>query len=123
MLREGDKLIPTQWIETDKNAHLQKLGQYIKADFNSRLVACGQYEDTTELRTDAPTCDVEALNLIMSFAACHGYRMKCGDTRNAYCQGKQMDRVLLLKHPRVGLPGEGDLSDASTLARVPIYGI
>ena len=71
LLREGHRLIPTQWIETDKNAHLQKLGKYVKADFKSRLVGCGQYEDTTELRTDSPTCELEALNLIMSFAACH----------------------------------------------------
>ena len=52
LLAEGHRLIPTQWIEIDKNAHLQKLGKYIKADFKSRLVGCGQYEDTTELRTD-----------------------------------------------------------------------
>ena len=34
-----------------------------------------------------------------------------------------MDRVLLLKPPKGGLPGEGDVSDAAILARVPIYGI
>ena len=95
----------------------------MKADFKSRLVACGQYEDTTELRTDSPTCELEALNLIMSYAACYGFRLKCGDIRNAYFQGKEMDRVLLLKPPRGGLPGEGDLSDTAILARVPIYGI
>jgi len=108
LLREGHKLIPTDWVEPDKNAHLQKMGKSIKADFKSRLVAGGQFEDATELRTDFPTCELECLNLIMSFAACHKYRFKCGDIRNAYSQGKEIDRVLLLESPKGGLPGIGD---------------
>ena len=105
-------MIPSQWIETDKNAHLQKMGKYIKADFKSRLVGCGQNEDTTELRTDSPTCELEALNLIISFAACHCYRLKCGDIRNAYFQGKELDIILLLKPPRGGLPDPDITEDA-----------
>ena len=79
LLSDGHRLIPTQWIETDKNAHLHKLGKYVKAELKSRLVGCGQFEDTTDLRTDSPTCELEALNLICSFAACSGYVLKCGD--------------------------------------------
>ena len=49
-LKEGNKLIPTQWIEVDKNAHLIQSGNYPGPEFKSRLVACGQFEDAVGLR-------------------------------------------------------------------------
>ena len=122
LLNEGHTVIPTQWIEVDKNAHLRKDGKYVEADLKSRLVGCGQLEDTEGLRTDSPTCEVEGVNMIASFAAANGFRLKSADVRNAYFQGEPVDRVLLLKPLKDGLPGEGDLKDAAILARVPIYG-
>ena len=56
----GHKLIPTQWIETDKAEHLRRSwGKYVPPEFESRLVGCGQFEDTIGIRTDSPTCDLE----------------------------------------------------------------
>eukprot|EP00973_Karenia_brevis_P078117 10849102-Karenia_brevis.AAC.1 len=51
LLKDGHALIPTQWIETDRNEHV--------ADTKSRHVGCGQSQDTNDIRADAPTCPVE----------------------------------------------------------------
>ena len=122
LISQGHKIIPTQWIEVDKNSHLKQSGEYKGPEFKSRLVACGQFEDASDLRTDSPTCDVEGLNLILALAAARTNRIQSADVRNAYFQGKKLERVLLLKPPRGGLPGEEDISDAVIKANVPIYG-
>ena len=43
LVQQGHKVIPTQWIEVDKNAHLKQSGEYTGPEFKSRLVACGQF--------------------------------------------------------------------------------
>ena len=75
------------------------------------------------IRTDPPTAEIEAHNLIFSFAASAKVRLKVGDISNAFFQGKEMDRVLLLRPPKGGLP-DPEYADGETmiLARVPIYG-
>ena len=49
--------------------------------------------------------------------------MKSADISNAYFQSDSLDRVLLLKPPKGGIP-DPDYADGETmiLARVPIYG-
>ena len=84
LLNDGVPMIPTQWIETDENEHLKRPGVEHDAVTKSRLVACGQYEDRTGLRTDSPTASVEALNLICSFAACNKLKINSADIKNAY---------------------------------------
>lgn len=123
LIGEGHKMIPTQWIETDRNSHKRREdGIYVPPDFKSRLVGCGQLEDCDGLRTDSPTCESKGLNLILSWTACSKNKLKSADISNAYFQGQPLDRLLLLKPPSGGLPGEGDIHDAAILARVPIYG-
>jgi len=85
-------------------------------------VGCGQFEDTVGIRTDSPTCELEGLHLLFSWAACNQLKLKAADVSNAYFQAKPLDRLILLKPPPGGLPGEGDLTDAAVVARVPIYG-
>ena len=109
LLAEGHKPIPTQWIETCHDG-----------EYKSRLVACGQYEDRTDIRSDAPTCSLEVFNIIVSFAASNRLKLKSADLRNAYFQGEKMDRLLLLRPPRSGLPDED--GDFMLAANVPIYG-
>ena len=110
-----------QWIETDKNAHKRTPGVVVEPLYKSRLVARGDLEDTN-LRSDSPTCDVEGQNLIFSFAACHGLKIRCADITNAYFQGQELDRILLFKQPPGGLPDPELAPAAHLLARVPIYG-
>ena len=112
LISQGHKIIPTQWIEVDKNSHLKQSGNYKGPEFKSRLVACGQFEDASELRTDSPTCDVEGLNLILALAASRTNRLQSADVRNAYFQGKKLERTLLLRPPRGGLPGEENEKDS-----------
>ena len=90
LLTEGHKPVPTQWIENRKDG----------GELKSRFVACGQFEDRKGIRSDAPTCSLEAFNLITRFAACNRLRLKCADLSNAYFQGEKMDRLLLLRPPR-----------------------
>ena len=112
LINEGHRPIPTQWVEDRKS----------DGDYKSRLVAFGQLEaHKKSIRADAPTCSMEALNLITSFAACNRLRLKCADLSNAYYQGEKMDRLLLLRPPRGGIPGE-EGEDYMPAANVPIYG-
>ena len=89
----------------------------------SRMVGHGDLSDIDGIRTDSPTADIEARNMVFSFAASKCLRVKTGDISNAYLQGKELDRILLLKPPRGGLP-DPDNADGETviLARVLIYG-
>ena len=75
------------------------------------------------LRCDSPTADIESHNLLFSFAASNRLELKTADISNAYFQGEVLDRVLLLKPPRTGVP-DPEYEDGETmiLARVPIYG-
>jgi hypothetical protein len=75
------------------------------------------------LRKDSPTAEIEAHNLLFSFAASEKLTLKTADISNAYFQSEQLDRLLILKPPRGGLP-DPEYADEETmiLARVPIYG-
>ena len=62
LLNEGNKPIPSQWIDVDKNEH-QKGSEDYRPKYRSRLVACGHLEhvDRSELGSDSPTADAEVL--------------------------------------------------------------
>ena len=66
LLREGHQEIPTQWIEVDKNEAKRKPGEEpLPPIYKSRLVGRGDLEKGIEnIRSDSPTCDIEAQNLI-----------------------------------------------------------
>ena len=121
LIGEGHRPIPMQWIDTDQNEHLIRPGTKHVPKFKSRLVGCGQFEDRTGIRSDSPTCDVEGLNLVCSFAACNKLQLKCSDLRNAYFNGLPLDRLLLMWPPKGGLPGEGD-DKYAIASNLPIYG-
>ena len=75
------------------------------------------------IRADSPTAEIEAHNLLFSFAAATKLRIKTADISNAYFQSDPLDRLLLLKPPKGGIP-DPEFADGETyiLARVPIYG-
>ena len=112
-----------QWVETDKNAHKRRPdGPYVEPLLKSRLVGCGNFEQTEGLRTDSPAGDVDAHNIVFSWCAAHHVRIKSADISNAYLQGKEVDRIILYKIPKGGIP-ERDIPEGTVLAaRVPIYG-
>eukprot|EP00974_Lingulodinium_polyedra_P075005 7268230-Lingulodinium_polyedra.AAC.1 len=47
---EGVKVLPMQWVETDKNAHERQDNDFGKVPrlLKSRLVGCGNFEETNE---------------------------------------------------------------------------
>ena len=124
LLDEGHVPIPTQWVEVDRNAFKKRDGgPVIAPDLKSRLVGRGDLEGLDGLRKDSHTADIECHNLLFSYAASEGLDLWTADISNAYFQGEELDRLLLLEPPPGGLP-DPDYADGETmiLARVPIYG-
>ena len=60
----------------------------VPTDLKSRLVGCGNFEDTDGLRADSPTVDVEVHNLVFSWCASHKVRIRSADIKNANFQRK-----------------------------------
>jgi len=124
LLEEGHEVIPTRRVDVDRNAHKRQTnGPEIAPEYKSRLTGRGDLEIIDGLRADSPTADIESHNLVFSFAASKMIAIKSADISNAYFQGKELDRILLLRPPKGGLP-DPDYADgeAMILARVPIYG-
>ena len=85
LLDQGHKPIPLQWVNIDKNEHKQREGgPHVAPLFKSRLVSRGDLEETTGVRTDSPTCDIEGLNILLSWVSCERLTVKSGDITNAY---------------------------------------
>ena len=119
----GVSVQPMQWVETDKAAHKRREGgPNVEPILKSRLVGCGNFEDTDGIRTDSPAGDVDSHNLVFSWAASNRCKLKSADISNAYLQGKEVDRVILYRIPKGGIPGRGIAEGAIIAARVPIYG-
>ena len=125
MVAEGVELIPTDWVDNDKNARLRTAENPIEIKHKSRLVARGDIEKY-ESRSDSPTVSEEGQALIFSFASSRELPIKSRDISNAYFQGQKLVRKLLLKQPPGGLvqydEDDGLLPDDYLLANVPIYG-
>ena len=111
LVKEGHEIYPTAWVDVDKNFHRRVVeGQ------DAPLLA------TEGIRRDAPTCEQGCLNLLISWAASTGLRLKSVDISNAYFQGPELDRVMLLRPPAAGLPDPDIGPGTHLMARVPIYG-
>ena len=123
LLQEGHKPIPTQWIDTDKNEHLKRPGCKHSPLFKSRLVARGDLEQSySDIRTDSPTAEVEALNILLAWCVSSLLWICSIDITNAYFHGMVLDRLMLLRPPKGGLPDKNIPEGSMMLARVPIYG-
>ena len=120
LLDAGHVPIPSKWVDTIKNYH-ERLKPDYDPEFKSRLVSCGNFEDSTEVRTDAPTSDLETHALVSAFAASNGVPVESSGIRNAYFQAEPIDRVVLMRQPTGGLPGVDP--EATLPIRVPVYGL
>ena len=119
LVREGHQIVPTQWVEVDKNHAQRLLDPSIEPTYKSRLVVRGDLEQG-DPRSDSPTASIEAQNIVFSFAASRRLKICSLDVTNTYFQGEEIDRILLLSQPKGGLPGLKP--DEHMLARAPIYG-
>ena len=102
--------------------HTRRDNKHVPPDLKSRLVDCGNCEDADDLRTDSQAGDVDAHNLVFSWCASNHVRIKSADISIAYLQGKEVDRIILYRIPKGGIPEEGVADGAVIAARVPIYG-
>ena len=85
LLDEGHEIVPTRWVDVDRNAHKRrKGGPEVPPEYKSRLTGRGDLENLDGIRTDSPTAEIEAHNLIFSFAASVGVKLKVGDISNAF---------------------------------------
>ena len=113
LLVQGHQPIPLQWVEIDKTStNGAKVVLMFAPLFKSRLVSRGDLEETIGVRTDSPTCDIEGLNILLSWVSCERLTVKSGDITNAY-------------FPRMSIGGVPDVdisADTMFVARVPIYG-
>ena len=75
LIREGHQVIPTQWVELDKNHNKRLLDPTVEPNYKSRLVVRGDLEKG-DPRSDSPTASIEAQNLVFSFAASRKFRIK-----------------------------------------------
>ena len=123
LLDQGHKPIPLQWVDIDKNEHERREGgPHVAPLFKSRLVSRGDLEETTGVRTDSPTCDIEGLNILLSWASCERLTVKSGDITNAYFQGCPLERLILMRQPPGGVPDVDISADTMFVVRVPTYG-
>eukprot|EP00439_Symbiodinium_sp_Y106_P077691 s2610_g16.t1 len=103
LLDAGHVPISSECIDTIKNFHERLKPDYVP-EFKSRLGSCGNFEDSTEARTDAPpTSDLETHPLVAAFAAAHGVPVESSDIRKAYFQAEPIDRAVLIRQPSGGL--------------------
>ena len=124
LLEQGHVPIPTRWVDVDKAAHKRRIGgPIVPPEMKSRLCGRGDLEGIDGLRADSPTAEIESHNLLFSYAASNKLKIKTADISNAYFQGEVLDRLLLMRPPKGGIPDD-DYADGETLilARVPIYG-
>ncbi|CAE7356892.1 RE1 [Symbiodinium natans] len=120
LLDEGHVPLPSKWVDTVKNIHEQHLESF-DPEFKSRMVACGNFEGECGVRTDSPTSDIETHAMVCAFAASEGVPVQGSDIKNAYFQALPIDRIVLMRQPRGGLPGVDP--EAMLLVRVPVYGL
>ena len=121
LIAKGAEVLPTQWIERDKNEFKRIKDEDIPPDMKSRLVARGDLS-TVFSRSDSPTADKEAIFILFSFASSRRLRIKSGDLDHGYFQGEKLSKPLILRQPEGGLPDPAAKRDDYMLCFVPIYG-
>lgn len=89
----GQPRVSTRWVCTEK----MKGG---KLNLKARLVARGFEEDTSQLKSDSPTCHKESLRLLLCILASKGWELHSIDIKSAYLQGCPIGRVLFLQPPK-----------------------
>ena len=120
LLQQGHVMIPSKGVHVDKNEFKKHAPDY-QPKWKSRLVSRGNFEQTEGIRSDSPTGDSDLHMIITAWASVVGTKLHSADVSNAYFQSEPLDRVLLLRQPRGGLPQVDP--NAALLVRVPVYGL
>ena len=90
---EGQEAMSVRWVVTPKIVDGEKRTK-------ARLVARGFEEDTSNLRTDSPTCMKDSLRLMLAVAASNSWSLNSIDIKAAFLQGNPIERELFLRPPK-----------------------
>ena len=89
----GQPRISSRWVVTEKQEH-----DGMKVKIKSRLVVRG-FQEAEHPRSDSPTLSKESLKMMMSIAANEGWKIQSLDVKNAYLQGKKINREVFVQPP------------------------
>lgn len=92
----GQPTISCRWVCTER----VKGG---KLTLKARLVARGFEENTSQMKTDSPTCHKESLRLLLCTLSAKSWTLHTLDIKSAYLQGTPIERELYLKPPPCAL--------------------
>ena len=126
LISQGYKPIPTRWVDLDKNEKLRTTNKDVEEKLKSRLVMRGDLEQG-DFRVDCPTASSVGIHLLVSYTACRGLELKSGDITAAFLQGAPIQRIVILRAPAEGIPGDDGetmevTNDSYMLAEMAIYG-
>ena len=88
---EGQNYVSVRWVLTPK---------IIEGEMRmkARLVARG-FEETTEFRTDSPTCLRESIRIVIAFIVSMKWKLHSVDYKTAFLQGNPIEREVFLRPP------------------------
>ena len=71
LTHSGCEIYPLQWMEVDENAHLCRGNDYsaVPPRYKSRLVGCGNFGTTEDVRANSPAADVDSHNSVCSWCS------------------------------------------------------
>ena len=87
---QGQTNISTRWVITQKEGGKKK----------ARLVARG-FEEREEVQSDSPTISKSVIRLFFSLCVAYGWNVRTIDIKSAYLQGKDVERDIFIRPPRV----------------------
>jgi hypothetical protein len=90
VLHNNQQLISSKWVITTK---VKDDATVVKA----RLVARGFEENTSDARTDSPTCSRQSLRMAFITAPTMGWEIHSLDITSAFLQGNSIERKVYLK--------------------------
>ena len=88
----GQATVSCKWVFTEKFVNEKKV---VKA----HLVAKGFEEDSSDLRTDSPTCSKQSMHLVFLTAASNKLEIKSLDIKAAFLQGDKIEIDVFLRPP------------------------
>ena len=93
VLDEGQSYISCRWVVTPKIVD----GEWRT---KARLVARGFEEDSSQFRSDSPTCTKDSIRILLTVASSFGWKINSMDIKAAFLQGKAIDREVFLRPPK-----------------------
>ena len=95
VMDEGQPFVTCRWVNTVKNEKENE------AKLKSRLVARG-FEDLDKdiVNKNSPTCDKQALRVVLSVIAQRNWKINTIDIKTAFLQGEKLEREVYILPPK-----------------------